>query len=231
MFSYFGAKWRLALKYPEPRYDTIVETHAGSACYASRYAHKNVILCEAYEPVAVLWDYLIHVSEAEILALPDLGAGSVDDFPSLPAGARYLIGFWCNAGVATPRKSMSSMARSATSQMFWGELCRARIARQLTEIRHWQLRFGDFRREAPIGEYTYFIDPPYEKAGYHYGAKENRYSDLAWIAQHGPGQRIVCEAEGAKWLPFQPLAEVKAMTNKGARTSREVYWHDGMCAA
>lgn len=237
MFSYFGAKWRTALKYPAPRYDTIVELFAGSACYASRYAHKQVILCEAYEPVAILWDYLIRAPESEILSLPDLGARSVDDFPHLPTGARYLIGYWCNAGVATPRKTISKWYRDhkagkypGSSPLYWGPRVRERVADQQKEIRHWEIRFGDFRSVAPYLEHaTYFIDPPYQVAGKNYGFKETPYSDIAMVARHGPGQRIVCETEGANWLPFRPFLDARARPSAGSnRISKEVIWTDDM---
>jgi hypothetical protein len=49
-FSYFGAKWRLAPKYPPPLHRTIVELFAGSACYATSYADREVILVEKAIP-------------------------------------------------------------------------------------------------------------------------------------------------------------------------------------
>ncbi len=231
-FSYFGAKWRLAPKYPAPRFDRVVELYAGSACYSLHHHTRDVVLCEAYAPVAALWRYLIDCAqrgaEREILALPDLGDRSVDDFGLAP-GPAALIGFWCNAGVARPCKRMSKNARNATHQLYWGPRVRERVAEQLPAIKHWAILEGRFQ---DVCEYrpdaTYFIDPPYQVAGHAYGVSNVNYSELADMARdaHEDGaQVIVCEAEGADWLPFRPFAVTKAMPQgNGERKSREVIW-------
>jgi len=77
-FCYFGGKWRAARKYPTPQHDTIVEAFAGGAGYALNYSDRKVVLHEVDPTVYQLWDYLIHVSPAEILALPSAVA-HVDD--------------------------------------------------------------------------------------------------------------------------------------------------------
>ena len=41
-------------------------------------------------------------------------------------------------------------------------------------------------------------------------------------AERRPGQVIVCENQGADWLPFTPLADVK--TTRAASRSVEVVW-------
>ncbi len=53
-FSYFGAKWRLAPRYPAPAHRTIVEPFAGSAGYACRYPDHRVILVERDPVIAAL---------------------------------------------------------------------------------------------------------------------------------------------------------------------------------
>ncbi len=230
-FSYFGAKWRLGKHYPAPVYDTVVELYAGSACYSLHHHTRKVVLCEAYAPVAALWRYLIDCAQrgagAEILALPDIGDKSVDDFGLAP-GPAALIGFWCNGASAKPCRHMSAWARAATHQLFWGSRVRERIAAQLSAIRHWSIIEGRFQDVAPYEpRATYFIDPPYQQAGHAYGVSGVDYAELAAMTravQAEGAQVIVCEAEGADWLPFRPLATVKAMPRDGGRVSREVIW-------
>ena len=80
-FTYFGGKYRAAPKYPTPEHDVIVEPFAGSAGYAMRHPHHKVILNDLDEKVAGTWEYLINVSEDEILSLPiyDGTWATVDD--------------------------------------------------------------------------------------------------------------------------------------------------------
>lgn len=77
MFSYFGSKHRLARRYPEPDYDTIVEPFAGSAGYSfygTRW-RKRVYLYDVDENVVEVWRYLIEASADDIMSLPVLKKG------------------------------------------------------------------------------------------------------------------------------------------------------------
>jgi hypothetical protein len=68
--SYYGAKHRISVYYPAPRYRTIREVFAGSAGYACRYSDHAVELYDLNPIIAGVWDYLIRVEPAEIRALP-----------------------------------------------------------------------------------------------------------------------------------------------------------------
>lgn len=225
-FGYYGGKWRDALKhYPEPEYDTIIEPFAGSAGYSLRYASRKVILCELDPVLAELWRYLIRVKTEEILAIPDLAPdGSVDDL-DICQEARWLVGFWLNRGAASPRKSPSKWMRDKIRPgSFWGPRVRRTIASQLDSIRHWKV-FNCSYLECPAQQAaTWFIDPPYEAAGRHYrfGSEQIDYQALGLWCRSRRGQVIVCENEGATWLPFRVLADVK--TTRANRLSREVIW-------
>lgn len=65
-------------------------------------------------------------------------------------------------------------------------------------------------RQMPNVEATWYIDPPYD----------NRAGSYYVHADVDCGQVIVCENEGATWLPFRPFATLKAGVN--GRGSREV---------
>lgn len=228
-FGFYGGKWRDTLKhYPAPSHETIVEPFAGSAGYSVRYANRRVILCELDPVIAGVWRYLIRVKPAEILAIPDLDPeGSIDDLKVCDE-AKWLVGMWLNRGVARPRKRPSKWMRDHIRPgSFWGDRVRGTIASQVESIRHWQIIEASYEGCPNVGPATWFIDPPYELAGRHYrfGANGIDYQALAAWCQSRPGQAIVCENDGAAWLPFEPLAEVK--TTRSAHRSIEVVWVGG----
>jgi hypothetical protein len=228
-FTYYGGKWRVAPKYPEPQCERIFEPFAGSAGYSLRYPDRHVWLNDADPIVAGTWEYLIGVSESEILSLPDLGAGdTVNDF-GLPQESRWLIGWWLNKGSAQPKLRPSSfMLNHAAGAPYWGESIRQRIASQLEAIRHWTVTNYDYE-DLPDWSGTWFIDPPYEGAGRHYrfGTAGIDFLRLGRWSQSRQGQVIVCEADDADWLPFEPLAEIDGIEGrqKAKRARMEVFYH------
>lgn len=227
-FTYYGGKWRVAPKYPEPTHIRIFEPFAGSAGYSLRHPERQIWLNDADPIVAGTWEYLIGVSEAEILALPDLGEGdSVDDF-GLRQEARWLVGWWLNKGSATPKRKPSTfMLKHAAGAPYWGESIRRRIAGQLEAIRHWTVTNYDYE-ELPNWEATWFVDPPYVGAGHHYrhGSKGLDFPRLGRWCQGRDGQVLVCEADDADWLPFKPLVEIDGTEGKqkAKRARMEVLW-------
>jgi hypothetical protein len=206
-FSYFGGKWTLAPRYPAPEHGTIVEPFAGSAGYASRFPEREVVLVEKAPHLAALWRWLIRVSVDEVMALP-LDPSKTD---GLCAEARTLIGFWCARGRVRPASTTnSSWLRSGRwPSSFWGEYARARIAEQVTKIRHWKLIEGDYS-DAPDIEATWFVDPPYVGA-HHYLAKVDDFAQLGRWCRSRRGLVIVCEQQGADWLPFTPFRTAKSI--------------------
>lgn len=225
-FGYYGGKWRDAVRnYPSPKYEIIVEPFAGSAGYALRHPDKKVVLCELDAQIAAVWRYLLAVKPAEILALPDVPLkGSVDDL-KVCAEAKWLIGLWLNRAAARPRKSPSKWMRIRIRPgSFWGERVRTTIASQLDAIRHWTLIEGDYTACDQQGLATWFIDPPYQLAGqhYHHGSRDIDFHKLADWCRRRQGQVIVCENEGASWLPFARLNAVK--TTRAGHRSKEVVW-------
>lgn len=216
-FYYYGGKWRDARKhYPPPEHPAIVEPFAGAAGYSLRYADRAVTLCEIDPVVAGVWRYLLRVSAAEILAIPDIPEGGGVDDLGLCQEAAWLVGFWLNHGASSPRKTPSAWMRSGVRPgSFWGERVRETIAAQLEQVRHWRIIECDYR-DAPSMRATWFIDPPYEAAGKHYrcGSKGINYAELGEWCKSRPGQVIVCEGPGATWLPFEAIGAVKTCRAK-----------------
>ena len=104
----------------------------------------------------------------------------------------------------------------------WTPALRERVALQVQVIRHWSVIEGDYT-DAPDIEATWFIDPPYQGAGKHYvhGDSKINYEALGRWCQERRGQPIVCEQEGATWLPFRSLGSFKAANG---RTTAEAVW-------
>lgn len=209
-WRYYGGKWRAAPRYPAPQCASIVEPFAGAAGYSLRYPDRKVILVEKYDVIVAVWRFLIGASRADVLSIPLVD--SVDDLPdNVRDGARALVGFCMNSGAATPRRSMSAGQRFVRDRgrrlESWGAGRRDLVASQVDAIRHWTIVDGDYRA-APDVEAAWFVDPPYCQAGIHYrhSSRDIDYQTLGEWCRSRRGQVIVCEASGAEWLPFTPLA-------------------------
>jgi hypothetical protein len=223
-FSYYGGKWRIARRYPAPTFGRIVEPFAGAAGYATRHPNLEVALYDASPVVVGLWDYLIHVTPAEVMTLP-IDIEHVDELGAVPQEARWLVGWWLNTGTASPRLSASTRFRFRPNS-HWGANVRQRIASQVGLIRHWTVELSDFA-DVPVGvDATWFVDPPYVGPdGTHYAASVADYGALGAWCRSLPGQVIVCEQEGANWLPFEPFHVSKANNAHGPDgTCREAIW-------
>lgn len=232
-FTFFGAKWRLAPRYPKPVHDTIIEPFAGSAGYSMLYCDRKVILYDADPVICATWDYLINVSESEMLSLPDLGLDqTVDDLFCIPSEARYLIGWWCGRGRAEPGKSLGSSwgSDSQYADRFWGETVRQVIASQLKYIRHWQMFNETYNNVPDIPNATWFVDPPYKSTGKHYRYDSSRidYRHLGeWcLSRPSSSQLIVCEGvdvlgDPPRWLPFKPFGST--LSNNGYISRESVF--------
>lgn len=225
-FSYFGSKWRLAPTYPPPEHETLIEPFAGSAGYALRYHRKKVILIEKDPRIAALWRWLIKVERSEVMQIPLFSERvlRVGDMTDVCEEARLLVGFNVNVATTTPRQSPIKQ-----TGLGWSLGTKIRIAQQVQRIRHWSVIEGSYE-EAPDIEATYFADPPYVELGgqYRHGSKQLDFSALADWCCTRRGLTIVCENEGASWLPFQAHAyaygATKDRSTGGSRLKREVVY-------
>jgi len=226
-WRYYGGKWRNAPHYPPPEHDTIVEPFAGAAGYSLRYANKRVVLVDKSPIIAGIWRYLIRVSAAEVRALPDIPDGGTIDDCDMPQEARWLAGFWCNTGAAAPCKSPSKWGKRGAdvhNWCGWNWRSRGRIASQVESIRHWQIIEGDYEN-APDIEAMWMIDPPYStKAGSYYKEQPDDFAALGAWCRTRRGLVMVCEQEGACWLPFRPLASFRSTAGNRPKRSSEVLW-------
>ena len=209
MWGYYGSKSKIIDKYPEPKFDTIVEPFAGTSQYALRYWEKSVILIEKYEVITNLWKWLQKCSENDILSTRQLKWGeSTDDFDWDCQEQKDLVGFIITGAPSMPKKKASrwkTVVRPNTQQYKL-----QMIAKNLHRIKHWEIICGDYTQSPDI-QATWFIDPPYIVGGkyYKYGSKLINYDELANWCKERKGQVMVCEADGATWLPFRTLTTAR----------------------
>lgn len=212
-WRYYGGKNRLARRYAPPHHEHIIEPFAGAAGYACQYADRMVTLYDKSPIIAGMWRFLIASQPEDILRIPLLEPEqSVANLPVCQE-ARWLVGFWSNTAGTYPGKIASAWAKSHSDThnwVGWGEQARTRVARQVMFIKHWKIVEGDYA-DAPDVKATWFVDPPYNnKAGRRYPHQPDSFQELAVWCQSRRGQVIVCEQDGADWLPFEPFIEAKA---------------------
>jgi hypothetical protein len=255
LFKYFGSKCRSSKHYPAPRYNTIYEPFCGHPSYSRRYgAGKQVLLFDLDPELIALIQWLIVADPAEIRALPheSLVVGQDIRMLGLRPEAADLVRRWqrtgnCSSWTVSNFNHIVAVDTSTGKPKWlegpvpngtvgkntgmWHPRTREYLVQAVTEIRNWQAFCLDWR-QIPIElaePGTWFVDPPYQhiKNGYKVKADFD-YGHLATWCKSLPGQVIVCEQEGADWLPFRPCCEVSGMRGKmrgvaGAK-SQEVIW-------
>lgn len=220
MWSYYGAKTNLVNLYPPPKYGKIIEPFAGTARYALKYWDREVLLVDKYKVVVDIWKWLQKCSVGDIKKLPRMTHKELISSYSFDCTeAENLCGFLVGFSNKRPRKTGSTKLLSRPNFM---NFRLNQIADNLHKIKHWEIREGCYS-SIPNEDATWFIDPPYNSAAgerYVFAASGINFNDLSTWSLERTGQVIVCEGDGANWLPFIPLAEQR--TNK--KMSGEVFW-------
>jgi hypothetical protein len=229
VFYFYGGKRRLARFYPPPQYKVVVEPFAGSAAYSVTHlvpvkgvrAINEVILVEKDPRVCAIWRQLLAMSTDDILNYPIPKAGErTSDF--------LLMTSACSNRIArTQEMTVTKRMPLVLKRMF------KQIAAVLPHVKgRVEIIEGDHKK-APDIKATWFIDPPYhvngrpQQRGMGYAEGCNSYSldydALAQWSRSRQGQKIVCEQEGATWLPFEHL---RLARNSIGRNTTEVVWLD-----
>lgn len=202
MFYYFGRKGRLAASYPAPAFPLVIEPFAGSMAYALHHRPEKAIGIEIDSNVANVWHRLTGMSAEHILALsePRIGERTTDRFAMLAAGSH-------GTARASSYLWTDRMSRDFQKQK--------RLAAKHVDYARTNVQYvcNDYRAILDI-EATWFIDPPYQHVERGYDRSNVDYDELAEWCKRRRGQVIVCEQDGADWLPFQPLCEIRGTTNK-----------------
>lgn len=220
-FSFYGSKYLLAPRYPPPAHDLIIEPFAGSAGYSTLYAERDVFLFDVDPVIVSLWQFLIDATPSDILSLPV----EINDLrkTDLPDGAKALIGFWLVRSAHGPANVPHGWMRTGKyTTSFWSREKRARVASQVSHIKHWRVAQSSWC-DLPDVEATWFVDPPYSVAGRHYKFNHIDFQSLAEWCLLRDGQVIVTEQDGADWLPFSVIGTTRTPM-AGGRSSVESMW-------
>ncbi|MCP5044203.1 MAG: hypothetical protein GY944_24505 [bacterium] len=216
-WCYYGGKFKAAPRYPGPG-RRIIEPFAGAAGYSLRYHDRDVLLIDAFDKISEVWRFLIGATRDDIMSIPLVDA--VDDLPdSVPQEGKWLVGWRLAAGAMYPRWKASTYA----IHNGWTAITRERCARQVALIKHWRVVHGSYT-DATDESATWFIDPPYNnKAGSKYKFSGVDYSALAEWCLSRRGRVIVCENEGATWLPFRRMRTLRGIN---ATSVEAIWWRD-----
>jgi len=186
-----------------------------------------VILCEVNPALASGWKWLIGASVDEIMSLPvDVPVGTDIRTLDISDGAKELIRRWQRVGTNT----CWSISKWNNLSGLWAESVKLEIVKSLPRIRHWKVICGSYESLSDI-ETAWFVDPPYQHVkGYGKEFERIDYSHLSKWCQPRKGRVIVCEQEGADWLPFRPFRKLTCCRNRGSKNtheSKEVVWLSG----
>jgi hypothetical protein len=228
LFKYFGSKWNLAKHYPEPLFDTIYELTCGHPSYSCHYPEKQIVLVDKDQSVVDLLSWLIEADPKEIMSLPvtELVQGQDLRTIGLRPEAAQLIARWQRTG----NNTCMTVSKWNNMPGMWQESVKVALAENVQRIRHWKVFQGDY--DMPLNDHvTKFIDPPYQRVkGYPFDCRQMDYNRLSEFCRSQNGQVIVCEQEGADWLPFRPFRmHTGARTKQGGtrQKKQEVIWTKG----
>lgn len=216
MFSYYGSKSKIVDLYPPPKFDKIIEPFAGSARYALKYWHKDVLLVDKYDVVIRIWKWLQQCSKQDILGLPKFETGV--DLRKCNLSEEELLFLGMCAGIAStqPRYKISSYAGEQNGRKNRFKL----IAEKIHQIKHWEIRLGSYTEIENI-EATWFVDAPYQFGGHAYVENKIDFGGLSEWCKQRIGQTIVCENTKANWLPFMPITKIQGA---GQTFTTEAIW-------
>lgn len=229
-FYYYGRKARLAPKFPEPYFDTIVEPFCGSAAYSLHGDRwKNAVVLNDLDPyVVAAWRWLIHdATEADIDALPTMRRGDrLSAHTQLSEGERAFLMFIINPSAA----QVSDVTSRNGADRFDVAIRRAKS--DLHKVKHWEITSQEYHTiEDRVA--TWFIDPPYQTTGHEYMTNTVDFDQLREWCLSRTGQRIICENADADWIDgFIPLASLvsgghnKMGPSRAKKRSEEVVRHD-----
>lgn len=202
-------------------HEKIIEPFAGTAKYSLLYYDHDVTICDSYEQLIRIWQWLQKAAPSDINCLPKrVQVGfKLEDFKFDCEEQKWLFGFLIGKGAERPRLTASDRVTIARPNAINFSI--KKIIENLPKIKHWKIVLGDYR-ELNNDQATWFIDPPYEFGGHAY-VKSNRhinFLELAPWCMERKGQVIVCENTKATWMDFTPLKKQRG----SMATTCEAIW-------
>lgn len=229
-FSYYGGKSKLAHLYPAPKHDIIIEPFAGGASYSFAYAERQVVLNDLDKHTVAIWQFLTSPNAADIVdsLVPSMVIAGQRISEILPTTAdRGLIQLLCaEANQGTQGTGNGRDKITTRGAVIWNRLLKRKLLEVvIPKVAHWQVHEGPYdwleNQKA-----TWFVDPPYQNpAGARYRTNMVDFNHLSEWCQDRKGQVIVCENEGADWLPFVHLSKRRGFHTSHQKTNiAEVVW-------
>jgi len=231
IFSYYGGKSRIAHLYPAPVYGTIVEPFCGAAAYSALHYDRQVHLYDADPVTASIWQFLLSPNALDHCRffIPDSVQPGMcisdffTDYPDAPPGLIRLMQAEANAGTQGARGVHDQITKFGAGG--WPRFL-PKMEYWIPRIQHWTFTHVPDYTLIPNRPATWFIDPPYNNpAGARYRTQISDYNALAGWCLSRLGQVIVCENEGADWLPFTVLAPRRGVFSSYQKSQiREAVW-------
>ena len=231
IFSYYGGKSKIAHLYPPPKHDRIIEPFAGAAAYCARYHEHECIINDLDPKTASIWEFLLSDdAEKEIRKLPETiekGVRISERFAGACPGMIAFLQSQANMGTMGGRAVWDCV--TFVGSVNWRRI-KPRSLFWIPRIRHWQLTSKTYQKTRNQ-KATWFVDPPYANAAgdrYRLGSSQIDFQHLAQWCQSRKGQAIVCENQGADWLPFEYLADRVGVNSRHRKSNTsEVMWTQG----
>jgi site-specific DNA-adenine methylase len=226
-FSFYGGKSKILDFYPAPKHDLIIEPFAGGGSYSLRHGEgRSVWLNDADPKVYGMWTFLRDDLPAWVERIParvGVGDRASELVPGAPEGLVSIMQAEANQGTQGARGTHDQV----TSM---GAKCWPRIKDKLQwaheKVQGWQITNLPYDQVIPNpGAFdlpfevalsaTWFIDPPYDNpAGRRYRQQVVDYGRLRDYCLSRKGQVIVCENQGATWLPFEPVVARRGIRSR-----------------
>lgn len=203
-----------------PQHKHIIEPFAGAAAYSVRWGLTHDVWLNDLNPKTfAIWCFLTSAGAVDAVRtyVPEsveIGQRISDILPNdAPEGLRYLLQAQCNQGTGGQPGNYNQVTSMSASS--WHSII-PRLTYLCPRIRHWTITNVDYRELANI-KGTWFIDPPYNNTAgnrYAFGSRGIDFAELAQWCYTREGNTIVCENEGADWMPFEVLCKRRGVKSR-----------------
>lgn len=234
-YSGYGGKSKIAHLYPLPEYNLVIEPFCGTAAYSWLHrrrpdgSRRDIWLNDLDPRTYSIWKFLTSAESYDIVReiVPETVEPGMKVSEFIPPEHPGLVEL-CRAEANQGTQGAKGVHDQITKM---GAKCwkvRRKLLEVIPEVANWKITNVPYQDLANT-EATWFVDPPYSNAAgsrYRLGSDLIDYSQLGSWCRDRRGQTIVCENEGATWLPFEKFdhARVQIRSRYQKSDSKEVMW-------